>query len=1225
MILSFDKFERYEVPQVTLCNPNSRATEVDGKTTITDTVGVLSNPKGTNLKLNFNAPHELSFDYYKHKSSDPIKQSFYDSIYEAIQTDRYIYLTDIGYFIISSVADSDEGNIDKKSISLKSCEENELATAEGLYLEEGTYYLHTEDNKGLLDLFLPKTAGWTMGYIDPSLLTKPYYVEETEVDNGYNFLYTIIQDMFECIVEPNIIKRTISVYSRVYYAEHHLTDIHIAKYNLLKHKVVEENDEDKYTALNIQGKDENLEIRTVNPTGKNVIYNFEPRYAWMSKRLQEAIEKWQKKCESVEEEYLTLQQGYYTELEKLFNEEQNIEVLKDELKTLEETRDAVIITVGDQQSTALSNVNTQIANKQNEINIATSTYNTHKSVVHTNYEVPINQINKDCALDVTAVDIDGNIIFTVELLNELMTHIKPTDYVDEYMIVTESMTYSQRFEKAKELMDRAQSQLVKISSGQKTYSIDTRSFLFNKQFKHFSEQLCAGAIIYVETKKDTMEQLHLTGIDINFDEKSTNFTLGNKYDRSDLKALYEDALGQNSKSFSELKYIASIIENQQKQLDYQRNWVADLRTLTLDNVLTSEDQAIEINNRGLIGRKRQLNEDGSWATDENDNPLFELEQVKLINNTLVFTKDNWNTASTAVGKIAVGYNPDGSVKYAYGINGQVLIGELILGNNLVLTGTSAGIKIKDSNRRDVFYADNDGNLVLIGKITAKTGNIGGWNIETNYLNNASIAGVTESQVVGISPGIYFNDKGEIDTSHTGDNGDSLCFWAGAPVWVENGQYWHGRPNEAVFRVYKNGKLYATDATINGNITATTGFIGGWNITSNSLQCGSWDPSQLVFISQGQEAWSSYWGTNNWLLYFKSKFGIDVDGNLYAANATIEGHITASSGRIGGWTIEKTWAGAADGETKLYSSIWDVAHSGIGMAVDSGIGNPAFWAGCNPTFANDGTYCGDPWQLSGYGFNWEERTKFYVTRQGHLHASDATITGTINAGSNIYIGKDNGCIYAGSQGQIKYISATGETVGQFIIKNQNASINLLATHNLCSIDGDATLICDSIGNRSCWIDNNEGTFYVNTLSPYSSGKIVGTWTVTGTLKGNSSGTIVSDVNKKNTIQLIDEQYSLAFDNFHPVTYKYNDGTSDRLHTGFIAQEVKKALDTANISTKDFAGLVIFDQGESTEEWTLRYEEFIALNTWQIQKAKSRITELENKVAELKTQIQNLTAG
>lgn len=873
MILSFDKFERYEMPQVTLCNPNSRATEVDGKITITDTVGVLSNPKGMSLKLNFNAPHELSFDYYRHKSTDPIKQSFYDNIYEAIQTDRYVYLTDIGYFIISNVTDSDEDNIDKKSISLKSCEENELATAEGLHLKEGTYYLHTENNDGLLDLFLPKTAGWTMGYIDPSLLAKPYYVEDTEVDNGYNFLYTTVQDMFECIVEPDIIKRTISVYSRVYYAEHHLTDIHIAKYNLLKHRIVEENDEDKYTALNVQGKDENLEIRAVNPTGKNVIYNFEPRYSWMSSALQQAIEKWQEKCESVEDEYLTLQQGYYAELETLFNEEQNIEVLKGELKTLEETRDAVIITVGDQQSTALNNVNAQISAKQAEINTATSDYNLHKNTVQANYKVPISQINADCALDLTAKDINGNIIFTADLLNELMTHIKPTDYVDEYMLVTESMTYPQRFEKAKELMDRAKSQLVKISSGQKTYSVDTRSFLFNKHFKHFSEQLCAGAIIYVETKKDIMEQLHLTGIDINFDDKSANLTLGNKYDRSDLKALYDEALGQNSKSFSELKYIAGIIEEQQKQLDYQRNWVADLRTLTLDNVLTSEDQAIEINNRGLIGRKRQLNEDGSWKEDENGNPLFESEQVKLINNTLVFTKDNWNSAATAVGKIAVGYDAKGNVKYSYGINGQVLIGELILGNNLVLTGTGAGIKITNSSGDNVFYADQNGDLHLSGIINAGGGSIAGWSIGTDKISS-------EDGSVYLAPtgdySVYINNRFTVkpDGHMTCTDAEIQNGCRIGDLYIRNGGIWStpdgsdaggirftgassaggwvlGSSNNT-FYVTNSGHLHAESADITGTITAINGSIGGWNINNTYIQSSSG-------IGASSTIWSiTYW-------------------------------------------------------------------------------------------------------------------------------------------------------------------------------------------------------------------------------------------------------------------------------------------------------------------------------------------------------------------------------
>ena len=1161
MKLSFDKFERYELPQVTLCNPNSRAKEVDGEIMITDTVGVLSNPKGMNLKLNFNAPHELSFDYYRHKSNNRIKQSFYDSIYEAIQTYRYVYLTDIGYFVISSATDSDKDNIDKKSISLKSCEENELATAKGLYLKEGTYYLHTDNNDGLLDLFLPKTVGWTIGYIEPSLLTKPYFVEDTEVDNGYNFLYTTVQDMFECIVEPDIIKRTISIYSREYYAEHHLTDIHIAKYNLLKHRTVEENDEDKYTVLNVRGKDENLEIHTVNPTGKNYIVNFEPRYSWMSPALQQAVEKWQEKCESVEEEYLELQKGYYYELDLLFNEEQDIKVLKKELKELKATKDLNMSGDYDKtqyktQELALKAINDLISEKQNDIKEKTSDYNIHKLEVQTTYEEPINKINTDCTLSTSiesfamesgtikstdgqpgknkkrirttnftildagtysisnaqnfpivlyvydsennylselsitswssspltftldsqykikfamkksdtdeitvsdvsgikiskttgsfAIDVDGHTLFTESLLNELMTHFKPTDYIDEYMFVTESMTNSERFEKAKELMSRAQSQLVKISSGKKTYSIDTRSFLFNKQFRHFSEQLCAGAIIYTEIKNDLMEQLHLTGIDINFDEKSTNFTLGNKYDRSDLKALYDDALGQNSKSFSELKYIASIVEDQKKY--YKRDWAAELRTLTLDNVLTSEDQAFEINNRGLIGRKRQINEDGTWETDENENPLFDAEQVKLVHNTLIFTEDNWDTASTAVGKIAVGKDSEDNVIYRYGINGQVLIGELILGNNLVLTGTGAGIKITDSNGNNAFYADDNGNLVLSGTVFAESGEMAGWKIKNNT--------------------IFSTDPSE-------DYGFYLSSWNGdSDNWIrakdDKGNY--------NFRVSKNGYLYAEGANIKGIVIAKEGEIGGWSITETSI----YSDEEIS-------------GTTNKHGFYLS--GLNSDSKNWIRTYDENGYFT--------------------------------------FGVNKG---------------NGGVYFGDNSLILAYDNTGVDTTDSNFKRTIWKH--------------------------------IDYNSESNNGLG-------GAAFKMLGNDYI------------RINTSSSYIDLN-GTDI----------------TLHGTVSELAATSTDSDANVKNSIDLIHDKYDLFYDNIVPRIYKYNNGTSNRYHTGFIYQEIEDAQNVAELSETDLAVLVNIsttdEDGNAINRKTVRYDEFIALNTWQIQKLKSRVLELEKRL-------------
>ena len=1248
MILSFDRFERYELPQVTLCNPNSRATEVDGKITITDTVGVLSNPKGMSLKLNFNAPHELSFDYYRHKTTDPIKQSFYDKIYEAIQTDRYVYLTDIGYFIISNVSDSDEDNIDKKSISLKSCEENELAVAEGLHLKEGTYYLHTDNNDGLLDLFLPKTAGWTMDYIDQSLLTKPYYVEDTDVDNGYNFLYTTIQNMFECIVEPDIIKRTISVYSRVYYAEHHLTDIHIAKYNLLKHRIIEENDEDKYTALNVQGKDQDLEIRAVNPTGKNVIYNFEPRYSWMSSELQQTIEKWQEKCESVEDEYLALQQGYYNDMQNIvFPLEKDIETLDLQLKQKEQTRDSIVYGEYDKeqyetQQNALDSVNNEIKSLTTQINTSKSNLNDAKNNIENNYLKHITQINKDCDLDLTAKDINGNAIFTADLLNELMTYIKPTDYVDEYMLVTESMTYPQRFEKAKELMDRAKSQLVKISSGQKTYSVDTRSFLFNKHFKHFSEQLCAGAIIYVETKKDKMEQLHLTGIDINFDEKSTNFTLGNKYDRSDLKALYEDVLGQNSKSFSELKYIAGIIEDQRKQLDYQRNWISDLRTLTLDNVLTSEDQAIEINNRGLIGRKRQLDKDGIWKTDENGNPLFDPEQVKLINNTLVFTNDNWQTVATAVGKIATGYNSDGTVKYGYGINGQVLIGELILGNNLVLSGTGAGIKIKNSQGEDAFYADDDGNLVLSGTIFAKDGQIAGWNIDEYriYNDNASIAsssndlhwafmaGGNDYSNVNSNAPFRVNSKGDLWTTNaiikggqiagyiingqemigdnvgiSGDSGKEYAFWAGmqddkSPLFsvTHNGELNAKKGNLANItieenRIYVNNennssrqisysKTFRANLAYSGKNVTVSGIGSGWYNYVYKLPNG-----EIVNISSGNEIFivtsvpPEQNGTYNNILKqhanSQCEFQVPKDGDYYAIinvqseNSTKNVYSTPKSfyfelsSASGLYTTNAEISGTINATYGNFSGDVTIQGTPIRKIISSSGYVYNVYAGNTSTFAGS--------ILDGATIGNSKLTRFADYADADGRGTAWSLNGSVNLGQSSFKRYDGGFIVVNPSGA--YIAA----------KKSNSS--------------------EFASRLSC---SRNGYIYMN-----------GAW--------DASTPDISDERKKNSISPLEPNYETLFDNLTPIKYKYNNGTSDRYHTGFIAQDVKKSLDVASLSTQDFAGLTIQSPNTEDELWALRYGEFVALNTWQIQRCKKKITDLENTVAELKTQIQTLTAG
>ena len=111
---------------------------------------------------------------------------------------------------------------------------------------------------------------------------------------------------------------------------------------------------------------------------------------------------------------------------------------------------------------------------------------------------------------------------------------------------------------------------------------------------------------------------------------------------------------------------------------------------------------------------------------------------------------------------------------------------------------------------------------------------------------------------------------------------------------------------------------------------------------------------------------------------------------------------------------------------------------------------------------------------------------------------------------------------------------------------------------------------------------------------------------GTWLGTSSAAITSDAGKKHDIIDLDDRYSAFFDAVRPVAYRYNDGTSGRYHTGFIANEIETALSSAGISTQEFAGFVMTEilreDGDMEAVRCLRYEEFIAVLWNEVQKLK-----------------------
>lgn len=121
--------------------------------------------------------------------------------------------------------------------------------------------------------------------------------------------------------------------------------------------------------------------------------------------------------------------------------------------------------------------------------------------------------------------------------------------------------------------------------------------------------------------------------------------------------------------------------------------------------------------------------------------------------------------------------------------------------------------------------------------------------------------------------------------------------------------------------------------------------------------------------------------------------------------------------------------------------------------------------------------------------------------------------------------------------------------------------------------------------------------------------------------NHVGATTSDARVKKDIEILNNKYNTFFDTLQPKRYKYIDGTSNRYHTGFIAQEIVQALEDSGLNTLDFAA-VMLEPDDDGPVWRLRRDEFVALNTWQIQLLKPRVAAIEEKISQLEAELAEL---
>ncbi len=167
-----------------------------------------------------------------------------------------------------------------------------------------------------------------------------------------------------------------------------------------------------------------------------------------------------------------------------------------------------------------------------------------------------------------------------------------------------------------------------------------------------------------------------------------------------------------------------------------------------------------------------------------------------------------------------------------------------------------------------FYAV--GNAFFSGRIVSGSGKIGGFSLSENSIQNGSL---------GQSGGVLICTGTNSFASIGGSNSiNGWCFTA-----------------SNTFGVTKTGALYASNATITGRVTATSGAIGSFTLDSTYLQSSD----KTVGLSATASDWAFWAGGAN---QNTAKFRVNHAGQLWATSATISGNITATSGNIGGCAI-----------------------------------------------------------------------------------------------------------------------------------------------------------------------------------------------------------------------------------------------------------------------------------------------------------------------------------
>lgn len=775
-------------------------------------LGAVSIYDDLSLTFNLNAYQTASFKIYRDINGNKYEH------YDDFQEDRLIMIQGISWYKIHVETNIENTGI-SKSITANSLEctlcnkrliDFECNTGEILYDDyvKTIFYDPTNPKGSLLHRVLNVAPSWSVGHVDATLVNKQRSFDEDDIDI-YSFLTGDVSEAFNCLFVFDTFNMTINAYDLDNYGED--TNIYVSMDNLAQSMTESIDENSIITCYRVNGGD-GIYINEVNPNSTNKIYNFEYYLPEMEESIQNKVKAYNEKYQSLKPQYEDImkrlgdQIGVIQELETRLPDsldskdwtKYGLDFLDSKVKSFKNI-DEVYCAQGMNKPNSF-NYNLYQQNLE-DLNNVTAEYNKRKSEVDSATDVYNSIIAERNAVQ-SQLDMDK--WFTKDEWKTLDSYVVEETYSNDNYITTDNTTDTERFDIERQLFDVAWKDLSKKCRPQYQYSSTLSNVLTIPQFKGFLKYFQLGNFIRMATDYDTVIKLRLISFTVDYNDTSKiDVTFS---DAIRVHDIYEDASSIQAQANSAAMSFQFNKDQYDKSVN-QSNFVEEMRKYGLD-----------VANIPVKNQHQSWDETGMWFRQWNEQKNdFDPEQIKIINNQIVFSDDGFKSAKMAIGKIPIDKN--GNTVYA--VNAEAILGKLFLGEYLTLQNNSGTYKFDDDGfiakggnnsvriqpnqsgelfsiykgNNKQFYVDSDGNVHFTGDLTGSSG------IFSGQLKGGSI---------NLGNGTFMVDK----------NGN---------VFANNGTF----GGNCTFK----GTLDGADGSFSGKVNASSGTIGGWNIGETSLYSG----------------------------------------------------------------------------------------------------------------------------------------------------------------------------------------------------------------------------------------------------------------------------------------------------------------------------------------------------------------------------------------------------